>query len=111
MVGYGVEKGKQYWLIKNSWGRRWGHNGFIKVAIKNNTCGVLTNEPIFVTFEDNWKEKENTFPFTNMTRKKLSGDEVKPMVENLKISPFDYKRSGINSWIPYKTNDNDNSER
>ncbi|CAG9855681.1 unnamed protein product [Phyllotreta striolata] len=42
LVGYGTENGKNYWLIKNSWGPNWGENGFIKVARfkHQNYCGL-----------------------------------------------------------------------
>jgi len=33
IVGWGVDAGQKYWLVRNSWGRRWADSGFFRVEI------------------------------------------------------------------------------
>nr|CAI5831683.1 unnamed protein product [Callosobruchus analis] len=43
VVGYGEEKGIEYWLVKNSWGTGWGDQGYFKLKKNDkNTCGIAT---------------------------------------------------------------------
>jgi C1A family cysteine protease len=48
LVGYGVQNGQQYWIIKNSWGPEWGEGGFMKLAKGFNRCGIVSADSYFV---------------------------------------------------------------
>lgn len=42
LVGYGSEDGKDYYIIKNSWGAYWGENGFFRLGNRgSNPCGII----------------------------------------------------------------------
>jgi len=45
LVGYGVDNGQSYWLIRNSWSASWGENGYIRLARSSSEeqkCGTDT---------------------------------------------------------------------
>ena len=47
-VGYGTENGKDYYLVRNSWGASWGDEGYIKIAATKDGKGVCGIQQISV---------------------------------------------------------------
>jgi len=49
-VGYGTERGVDYWKVKNSWGTTWGEKGFVRLLRGTpgaGECGVLSGPPSY----------------------------------------------------------------
>nr|AAS67923.1 cathepsin L [Artemia franciscana] len=43
VIGCGSDNGEDYWLVKNSWSKHWGDEGYLKIARnRKNHCGVAT---------------------------------------------------------------------
>ena len=43
LVGYGYDEEGLYWIIQNSWGEKWGENGFCKIRVKEGDGILLSN--------------------------------------------------------------------
>lgn len=53
VVGYGVEDGKKFWVVRNSWGTQWGEQGFFRVVRGVNNIGI-EQECAWATAKDTW---------------------------------------------------------
>jgi len=43
VVGYGTEAGKDYWIVRNSFGTRWGEGGFFRIVRGKNQLNIESN--------------------------------------------------------------------
>jgi len=53
VVGYGIDNGKKYWNVKNSWSSSWGEKGYVRILRSDSTndagiCGIAM-DPSYIT--------------------------------------------------------------
>lgn len=53
IVGYGSDKGIDYWKVRNSWDKSWGENGYVRIKRSSSTndigvCGIAA-QPSFLS--------------------------------------------------------------
>lgn len=43
ITGWGIKNGKPYWQVKNSWGEKWGYDGYFNIIMGKNMCSIEEN--------------------------------------------------------------------
>jgi len=49
IVGWGTEKGTDYWKVRNSWGNSWGEAGYMRLKIGSDLCKISNGPTVTAT--------------------------------------------------------------
>jgi hypothetical protein len=122
IVGWGNTKSSiPYWIVRNSWGVKWGNNGFFKILRGQNHCkieenvvsaapyfgqnieplgnleSILTNDDIDLKVD--FPLHKSGFPLKLVESGKIKKSDLKPLVDILKLPNFNIFISGL--WKDY----------
>ncbi|GMH87096.1 hypothetical protein TrST_g9991 [Triparma strigata] len=50
LVGYNADASPPYWIVRNTWSTDWGYDGFIRLKMGENTCGIANIMAVITGF-------------------------------------------------------------
>ena len=119
IVGWGVEKDVKFWWIANSWGEKWGINGYFKMIRGVNDCkleeNIITGIPDFFTpnemilpkriqyIIDKMSEKDRTDRLTIDYGNGINGGGIDPRTGYTRRVQWEY--TGFNFSSPISLGD------
>ena len=117
LVGYGIQDGQKYWLMRNSWGTHWGEQGFAKICRGTNNIAI-ESDCQWATPEDTWTNQEwwettpeeeddpandkTVYPFPQPVYKGTTEGNVVPEAEDFLQAPKNYGRV---AWAEFEGGD------
>jgi len=72
LVGYNKTGPDPYWIVKNSWGKDWGEDGYIRMKMGENTCG-LAKRPVYPVL-DIYEYLNQTYNITSCVDSNMTCD-------------------------------------
>jgi len=87
-VGWGSEiinaQRVKYWIIRNTWGRHWGENGYFRIVRGTDECGIESMAVTFDTIKRKWKGDESFIHFSFLVSYTKTRKEQKKRIESVK---------------------------